>query len=133
MDNPNNTHNFDPKNTPAANTSTQKPKTRTSNWPLGLAIVLIGGVLLARNMGVDLFFLNLHNWWALFILVLAIGPLQQAYVALRREGLGLPVANSLVSAASIIFVALIFLLDLSFFLWWPVFLIMAGLYVMTNR
>lgn len=112
---------------------TKKSRPVFGNWPLGLAIVLIGGVLLARNLGFELFFLNLHNWWAFFILVAALGPLQQAFVAYRREGFGAPVANSLVSAAFIIFIALIFLLDLSFAVWWPVFVIVGGVYVMTNR
>lgn len=113
--------------------ATKKSKPGLRNWPLGLAVVLIGGVLLARNLGVELFFLNFHNWWAFFILVAAVGPLQQAYVAYRREGFGVAVANSLVSAATIIFIALIFLLNLSFSLWWPVFVIVGGLYMMTSR
>jgi peptidoglycan/LPS O-acetylase OafA/YrhL len=113
--------------------ATKKSKPVFRNWPLGLAIVAIGGVLLARNLGVELFFLNLHNWWALFILVAAVGPLQQAYVAYRQEGMGASVANSLISAAFIVFIALIFLIDLSFFTWWPVFVILGGLSMMTNR
>lgn len=111
----------------------KKARSRSGTWPLGLAIILIGVVLLARNLGVDFFFLHLHNWWALFILVASVGPLQQAFVAYRREGLGAAVANSLVSAAFIIFIALIFLVDLSFFTWWPVFVILGGLSMMTNR
>ncbi|HTF86050.1 LiaF transmembrane domain-containing protein [Cellvibrio sp. ARAG 10.3] len=113
--------------------TSRKSKTRSATWPLGLAIILIGVVLLARNLGVDFFFLHLDNWWALFILVASVGPLQQAYVAYRREGFGAAMANSLVSAAFIIFIALIFLIDLSFFTWWPVFVILGGLSMMTNR
>lgn len=112
---------------------TKKPRPVLGNWPLGLAIILIGGVLLARNLGIKLFFLELDNWWAFFILIAAVGPLQQAYVAYRREGFGPSVANSLVSAACIIFIALIFLLNLSLAVWWPVFVIVGGVYVMTNR
>lgn len=111
----------------------KKPKSRSGTWALGLAIVLVGGVLLARNLGVDFFFLHLDNWWALFILVAAVGPLQQAYVIYRREGWSMSVANSLVSAAFILAIALIFLLDLSFFTWWPIFVILGGLSMMTNR
>lgn len=111
------------------------PKTTQSstNWPLGLAIVVIGGLLLARNLGFELFFLNFHNWWAFFILLAAIGPLQQAFSYYRKEGLSAAVANSLVSAAAIIFIALLFLMDLSFTTWWPVLVIVGGLYMMTSR
>lgn len=108
-------------------------KTASSNWPLGLAIVAIGGLLLARNLGFELFFLDFHNWWAFFILLAAIGPLQQAFSFYRKEGLSAAVANSLVSAGAIIFIALMFLLDLSFGTWWPIFVIIGGLYMMTSR
>ena len=106
---------------------------RVSNWPLGLAIVVIGGLLLARNLGFEFFFLNFHNWWAFFILLAAIGPLQQALSFYRKEGFGAAVVNSLVSAGAIIVIAVMFLLDLSFWVWWPVFVIIGGLYMMTSR
>lgn len=108
-------------------------KPASNNWPLGLAIVVIGGLLLARNLGFELFFLNFHNWWAFFILLAALGPLQQAVSFYRKEGLSAAVVNSLVSAGAIVFIALMFLLDLSFGTWWPIFVIIGGLYVMTNR
>ncbi len=110
-----------------------QPAPRSLNWPLGLAVVVIGGVLLARNLGYELFFLKVDNWWAFFILLAAIGPLQEAISIFRKEGFTVSVANALVSAGAIIFVALIFLLDLKFFTWWPVFVIFGGLYLMTNR
>ncbi len=108
-------------------------KPAMSNWPLGLAIVVIGCLLLARNLGFELFFLDFHNWWAFFILLAAIGPLQQAFSFYRKEGLGAAVANSLVSAGAIIFIALMFLLDMSFGTWWPIFVMIGGLYMMTIR
>lgn len=111
----------------------QKHNPNSHNWTLGLAIMVIGGLLLARNLGVELPFLSFHNWWAFFILLAAIGPLQQAYISFRTEGVGTSMFNSLISAAIIIFVALIFLADLSFKIWWPVFVILGGLYMMTNR
>lgn len=111
----------------------QKRWNSGSSWVLGLAVAVIGGLLLARNLGVELFFLDFHNWWAFFILLAAIGPLQQAFSAYRREGMGVAVVNSLVSAGAIIFISLLFLLDLSFWIWWPIFVIIGGLYMMTSR
>ena len=108
-------------------------KSASVNWPLGLAIVVIGGLLLARNLGFELFFLDFHNWWAFFILLAAIGPLQQAFSFYRKEGLGAAVANSLVSAGAIVFIALMFLLDMSFGTWWPIFVVIGGFYMMTSR
>lgn len=111
----------------------RKSRLASSSLPLGIAVVVIGGLLLARNLGFELFFLDFHNWWAFFILLAAIGPLQQAFSAYRRGGMGAAVANSLVSAGAIIFVSLLFLLDLSFWTWWPVFVIIGGMYMMTSR
>lgn len=118
---------------PQAPLPVKQTKSASVNWPLGLAIVVIGGLLLARNLGFELFFLDFHNWWAFFILLAAIGPLQQAFSFYRKEGLGAAVANSLVSAGAIVFIALMFLLDMSFGTWWPIFVIIGGLYMMTSR
>jgi len=118
---------------PQAPTPVKQTKSASVNWPLGLAIIVIGGLLLARNLGFELFFLDFHNWWAFFILLAAIGPLQQAFSFYRKEGMGAAVANSLVSAGTIVFIALLFLLDLSFWTWWPIFVIIGGLYMMTSR
>lgn len=120
---------------PSKEPPSKEPPSRvqSSTWALGLAVVIIGGLLLAKNLGVDLFFLDFHNWWAFFILLAAIGPLQLAYRCYKREGAGMAMWNALVTAGSIIFVALIFLLDLSFGTWWPVFIIIGGLYMITSR
>jgi hypothetical protein len=118
---------------PQVPATVKEAKPASVNWPVGLAIVVIGGLLLARNLGFELFFLDFHNWWAFFILLAAIGPLQQAFSFYRKEGLGAAVANSLVSAGAIIFIALMFLLDMSFGTWWPIFVIIGGLYMMTSR
>lgn len=129
MVNPDDKHLSQPQ-TPTLPTT---PKPAGNTWPLGLAIVVIGAVLLARNLGFELFFLDYHNWWAFFILLAAIGPLRQAVNFYRKEGLGIAVVNSLVSVAAIVFIALLFLLDLSFWTWWPLFVIIGGLYIMTSR
>ncbi len=114
-------------------TPLKESRSTTNTWALGLAIAVIGGLLLARNLGFELFFLDFHNWWAFFILLAAIGPLQQAISIYRKEGFSIAVVNSLVSTGAIVFIALMFLLDLSFGTWWPVFVIIGGLYMMTNR
>lgn len=125
--------NLDDNNLPRPQAPAKQTQSASVNWPLGLAIVVIGGLLLARNLGYELFFLDFHNWWAFLIMLAAIGPLQQAFSFYQKEGLSSNVANSLVSAGAIIFVALMFLLDLSFWTWWPIFIIIGGLYMMTGR
>jgi hypothetical protein len=110
----------------------QKPVSNSSNWVFGLAVIVIGGLLLARNLGLELFFLDFHNWWAFIILFAAINPLLNAWQGYKTGGFNNTVINSLVSAGTIIFIALIFLLDLSLGVWWPSFIIIGGLYMITS-
>lgn len=107
-------------------------KTNSSSWVFGLAVVIIGGLLLAKNLGIELFFLDFHNWWAFFILAAAIQPLTQAWQIYKTEGFSQNMLNSLVSGSTIVFIALIFLLDLPLGTWWPSFIIIGGLYMMTS-
>lgn len=110
-----------------------KSSESSSNWALGLAIVIIGGLLLARNLGFNWAFLYFQHWWALFILLAAIPPLQSAFTNYQKAGWSPAVANSLISAGAIVILALLFLLDLSLWTWWPVFLIVAGLMVIAGQ
>lgn len=104
----------------------------SSSWAFGLAVIVIGILLLARNLGLDLFFLDFHNWWAFFILAAAINPLLNAWKSYSDQGFSQATFNYLVSGGTIVFIALIFLLDLSLGVWWPSFIIIGGLYMMTS-
>jgi hypothetical protein len=44
------------------------------SWLPGMILILLGGIFLAQNY----FGATLHNWWALFILIPAIGTLTTA-------------------------------------------------------
>lgn len=105
----------------------------SGSWALGLVIVFIGALLLARNLGINLAIFEYDNWWAIFILLASLAPLSRALRLLVRSGWSMEVANALVSAAAIITLGLLILLDLSVLVWWPVFLIIGGLYMMTNK
>ncbi len=118
--------------TDTTNPDAKTAKSNSSGWVFGLAVVIIGGLLLARNLGVELFFLDFHNWWAFFILAAAIHPLSQCWKSYQAEGFSHNMLNSLVSGSTIVFIALIFLLDLPLGTWWPSFIIIGGLYMMTS-
>lgn len=105
----------------------------SGSWALGLVIVFIGALLLARNLGINLAIFEYDNWWAIFILLASLAPLSRALRLMVRGGWSMEVANALVSAAAIITLGLLILLDLSVLVWWPVFLIIGGLYMMTNK
>lgn len=99
----------------------------------GLVVIAVGMYFLLRNLGVDLPLVYMHNWWALFILIAAIGPLMQAVRAWRVSGrLDAGVVRPALSALIIVTVALMFLLDLRWDLWWPVFVIYGGLWMLVR-
>ena len=55
-------------------------------------------LILLRNL--DIISIGLHNWWAVFILVPAVGSLLNGITALRRAGRWTPkVGGSLLGAA----------------------------------
>ena len=104
-----------------------------SRLAMGLVVVLVGVLFLLRNLGVSLPFMELHNWWALFILIAAAPSL--AYAAQRYRSTGRVdqrVLHSLLSAAAVVMVALFFLLELPWERWWPLFVIYGGLWMLAG-
>jgi hypothetical protein len=91
---------------------------------LGLLLIAIGALALLR----ELTDLRLQNWWALFILIPGLGSLWGAFEAfLRDRAFTQAVRGGLIGACFPFAVALIFLLDASWADWWPVFVILPGL------
>jgi hypothetical protein len=96
-----------------------------------LLVIGVGVFFLLGNFGFDLPFQAFHNWWAWFILIAAISPLSQGLQRYRRVGtFDGAVLHSLLSAAASVMVALMFILDLSWARWWPMFVIYGGLYML---
>jgi lipoprotein signal peptidase len=116
-------------------TSGSKPACRNCGGLVaGLIVIAIGVLFLLDNFGISFGFMEYHNWWALFILIGAAGPLSYAVQRYRRQGrVDGAVLHSLVSAAAVVTVALMFLLDLSWNLWWPLFIIFGGLWMLANN
>uniref|UniRef100_UPI00261566E1 LiaF transmembrane domain-containing protein n=1 Tax=Oleiagrimonas sp. TaxID=2010330 RepID=UPI00261566E1 len=98
---------------------------------VGVVVIAIGLYLLLDNLGVHMPFLRYHNWWAAFILIGAIGPIMQAMGRYRASGRfdGM-VARHALTALVIVSVALMFLLDLSWNIWWPIFIIYGGCWML---
>ncbi len=91
----------------------------------GLALIVIGGIFLARNF--DLVYFGRH-WWAFFLLI----PLFYTFSAYQRHrraagGKFTPEArNSFIGMLSIAFIMCVFLFELRWHAVWPVFIIIAG-------
>ncbi len=93
-----------------------------------LLVIGVGVFFLLDNFGFEFPFPYFHNWWAWFILIAAISPLSIAIRRYRRTGtVDAVVLQSLLSAAAILIVALMFILELSWARWWPIFVIYGGL------
>ncbi|HEX5340239.1 MAG TPA: DUF5668 domain-containing protein [Gammaproteobacteria bacterium] len=104
------------------------------SFAAGLVVIAIGVFFLLNNFGINFGFMEYHNWWALFILVGAAGPLTYAVQRYRTQHkVDGVVLHSLVSGIAVITVALVFLLDLDWGLWWPLFIIYGGLFILANN
>jgi hypothetical protein len=98
-----------------------------------LLVVGVGVIFLCGNLGVQLPFLDWANWWAWFILIGAAWPLSEAWERYRAVGaVDGVVAQSLLNALVIAMVATIFILDLSWAKWWPLFVIYGGLCMLVH-
>jgi hypothetical protein len=96
----------------------------TRRWMTGLVLIFVGAILLLVNLTGN----QLHNWWALFILSPAINSFSRAVDIYRSRG---NIDRSVIRHAfwGVFFVVLsaTFLLEYSFGLVWPVFLILGGI------
>ncbi|TAM97182.1 MAG: hypothetical protein EPN40_07990, partial [Rhodanobacteraceae bacterium] len=115
---------------------TAEPSNATSSalrWRLfpAVAIIAIGLLFLANNLGYNLAFLDRHNWWAVIILLAAFAPLTHAYERYHANGrVDAEAAYSLLCAGGIVLVGVLFLFDLDWGTWWPLFVILGGLYTL---
>jgi len=98
-------------------------------WIGGLVLILLGGIFLLQNTGLIQRF---DNWWALFILIPALGSFATAWRFYQQAG------NQWTSAATgslfggLIFIGLVvmFLFGFDIGMWWPLFLIAGGIAVL---
>ena len=101
---------------------------RYGSWIPGLALIGIGLVFLVQNyLGREI-----HNWWALFILIPVFFMLERGYESFQAGRSGEAVGQL---TGSLVLVALIviFLFDLPLGQLWPIFLIIGGLSLLFSR
>ena len=97
---------------------------RQPAWIVGGVLILVGLLFVVKNVtGVDL-----HNWWALFILIPALGSLVTSYQLYVRGGRRFtPAARGpLVGAVVLLAIAAIFIFEIPWDFAWPFLLIGAG-------
>ena len=100
---------------------------RTGGWVAGLVLIVLGAMFLMRNTGT--FDFPLQNWWALFILIPAVGALDSGFRTYRAAGnqLTAPARGSLLVGLVLTFVAAMFLFDISWTFFGPVLIILVGI------
>jgi hypothetical protein len=96
-------------------------------WIAGVVLVLLGTAFLLHNMGIS----TLDNWWALFILLPALGSLSAAWRSYQETGGQLTMA-----AQAALFIGLIllgmtaaFLFEINLTYIGPMFFLVAGGYL----
>lgn len=113
-----------PAGMPSANPGKEhhQHKSGVGGWIVGAALVVAGIFLLLNNvMG-----FQLKNWWALFILIPAISSFGTAWEAWRTAGLHRKAVSSFIGGLVLTFIAAVFLFNLNFGVYWPVFIILGG-------
>ena len=101
-----------------------------NGWIGGVIIILVGVFLLMQNLGVSIF----QNWWALFIMIPALGAFANAWRAYREAGGHLTgsVRSSLFGGLILTWVSAIFLFNWKWELFGPVLLIVIGIGIFLN-
>ncbi len=94
-------------------------------WVGGIVLIVLGAIFLLQNTGMMTGF---DNWWALFILIPAIGSFAAAWRAYQQAGnrWTTTATGSLFGGLLFCSIAGMFLFGLNIGMWWPVFLILGG-------
>ncbi len=99
-------------------------------WVGGAILVILGLVFLLQNMGIFV----VNNWWALFILLPAIGAFAAAWRNYQAAGNRLTGAarGSLIGGVVLTMVAAAFLFNLNWPVVGPILIILAGIGLLLN-
>jgi fatty acid desaturase len=103
----------------------EDPRSPRPAWIAGGILILLGIIFIVRNIAG----LSLGNWWALFILIPALGSLVTAFQMYERNGRRFTSASRgpLIGGLVLVAVSAVFLFNLDWGKVWPFFLILGGL------
>lgn len=104
------------------NGSKNKVKANDSLW-LGVVLILLGAIFLLQRTGT----VSLHNWWAIFILIPTFSAFTSAVRMWQRDEMfHFGVWSTFYGGIFPLAVAMIFLFDLDWGDYWPIFVIIGG-------
>ena len=103
-----------------------------SGWIIGVILIVLGGLFLTQNMGT--FRIPINNWWALFILIPAIGTFERALHFYREANnqMTSQVSGSMLLGIVLTLVTLGFLFNIGWTYFGPILIILAGLGILFN-
>jgi hypothetical protein len=101
-------------------------------WIVGLILIILGVAFLMQTMGT--FVLPLNNWWALFILIPAVGAFEKALRTYQQEDNRFTAAarGSLMVGIVLTLITASFLFNLNWAFVGPVLIILAGAGLLVN-
>jgi hypothetical protein len=101
-------------------------------WLWGLILIALGVIFLLESLGVNLSYLS--RWWALFILIPAVGALGAAWNEYTNNDHRFTrvVRGSLSIGLGLVFVTAILFFNLPGAIFWPILLILAGLGILVS-
>jgi hypothetical protein len=93
-------------------------------WMLGVVLIGLGAIFLLQNAGVPVL---VGNWWALFILIPAVGAFAAAWSLYQQTGRLTAQSVGMITGGLVpLTIALIFLFNFDFGYAWPVLLLVLG-------
>lgn len=101
-----------------------------NNWALGIALILLGSLFLLDTF--DILNINLHNWWAVFILIPGLNMAARGWREYRESGSTSSRSTGFWGLVLIV-VAVTFFFNISWNLILPVVLMGAGVYLLFFR
>ena len=101
-------------------------------WIVGIILIVLGGMFLMRETGT--WDIPLTNWWALFILIPAVGALSAAWRMYIEAGnqLNAQTRGSLLVGLVLSFIAFMFLFGISWTYIGPILIIVVGILILIN-
>jgi hypothetical protein len=99
-------------------------------WILGIILILLAGFLYLQNMKIY----TLNNWWALFILLPALGAFNDAWRHAREAGgrFTMRARGAVIFGLVLLAVTAMFLFSLNWTILGPILLALAGVGMIVN-
>jgi hypothetical protein len=105
---------------------------RGGSWVAGIVLIVLGSMFLMRNIGN--FDIPFQNWWALFILIPAVGSFENAIRLYRASGdqFEARARSALLLGLFLTFITVMFLFNISWTFVGPILIILVGLTIIFN-